>query len=372
MRLLIIGAGVFGHMHAIFACEKGYEVKLIERHSRPTMASVRNFGMIAVGGRKAGDELTAALRARTLWQDLSERYEELTFRATGSICVAVEDQEFEVMKHYAKYEDAALRGWEVLDADQVKDYNPGIRGDIRGGLYAATDAAVEPETVLTELRSELERFSNFSWHSNTEIVDVSQSGEIVTAKSRDGEIFEGDYAVVVPGADYSTLFADRLQSAPLKKTYVQMARMENPGFEIPTSISNADSLRYYPGYAGSQLADLPPQSELGKELVMQLLLQQRVDGTLTIGDSHQYVEPFDHELREDAYEYMVDSIEKIIGVAPKITSRWAGVYSQHLHGALSHRDQVDTRIHLLTGPAGRGNTLSPMIAEETIEEVINV
>jgi glycine/D-amino acid oxidase-like deaminating enzyme len=87
MRLLIIGAGVFGHMHAIFACEKGWDVTLIERHSRPTMASVRNFGMIAVGGRKAGDELAAALRARTLWQELSERYEELTFRATGSVCV---------------------------------------------------------------------------------------------------------------------------------------------------------------------------------------------------------------------------------------------------------------------------------------------
>jgi FAD dependent oxidoreductase TIGR03364 len=371
-HLVIVGAGVFGTMHSIFALRKGHSVTLIERDSRPLMASVRNFGMIAVGGRAKGEELQAARRARELWGMLAVDHPTLTFRPCGSIVVAKTDVEMEVMSILAEQDDAADREWKLLDRDEARDVNPALRGNILGGLFSGQDAAVEPESVLTELRDEAQSFTGFTWVPATEIVDVTQHGREVRAVSREGVHYHGDYAIVVPGADHHTLFGDRLAQAPLKKTYVQMARMAPPSIEVTTGIANGDSLRYYPGYRGPWLEKLPEQSPLGKELVLQLLLQQRVGGTLTIGDSHQYVEPFDHELREDAYEYLVDEIEAILGEAPPIISRWAGVYSQHTEGALAHRDQIDERIHLVTGPAGRGNTLSPMIAEQTIEEFVNV
>lgn len=371
-HLVIVGAGVFGTMHTILALRAGHSVTLIERDPRPLMASVRNFGMIAVGGRAPGDELTAALRARELWEQIATDHPTLTFRPTGSIVVAKTDVELEVMANLAERPDAPQRQWELLDRDGAREINPALQGDIVGGLYCGQDAAVEPESVLTELRAEAQSFSGFTWVPGTEIIDVIEEEGEVRAVSRGGVSYHGDYAIVVPGADHHTLFGSRLATAPLKKTYVQMARMADPGVHIRTSIANADSLRYYPGYRGPWLDTLPEQSPLGKELVLQLLLQQRVDGTLTIGDSHQYVEPFDHELREDAYVYLVDEIEAILGVAPPIVTRWAGVYSQHLEGALAHRDRVSERIHLVTGPAGRGNTLSPMIAEQTLLEVLNV
>ena len=371
-HLVIVGAGVFGSMHSLFALKRGHSVTLIERDPRPLSASVRNFGMIAVGGRARGDELSAALRARELWEATADDHPQLTFRATGSILVARTDTEMEVIHELATAEDAEARQWRAVDAVEARGINPGLQGDIAGGLYCGRDAAVEPESVLDELRREAESFDGFTWMPGTEIIEVREQGAGVQAISRTGEQIEGDYAIVVPGADHHTLFGDRLSAAPLKKTYVQMARMEHPGFDIPTSLANVDSLRYYPGYKGPWLEKLPEQSEKGKELVLQLLLQQRVDGTLTIGDSHQYEEPFDHELREDVYDYLTEEITAILGSAPRIVSRWAGVYSQHLHGEISHRDQVSDRIHLVTGPAGRGNTLSPFIAEQTLEEHVHV
>lgn len=372
MKILIIGAGILGHMHALFALKRGYQVALFERDKYPVGASVRNFGLITVGARKAGAELETAVRARGLWEEIADEYQQLTFRPNGSIVIAKDDNELSIMSQYPKAEDAKIRGWQLLDANEVREVNPSIQGSIAGGLLSTVDAAVEPETVLTELREILNSFSGFEFHPATEIVSMDQIGHSVICMSRTGDSFGGDYAIVATGADYSTLFPDRLASAPLMKTYLQMARLQAPGFDISTSVSNADSLRYYPGYQTSELEKLPEQHPVGKELKMQLLLQQRIDGSITIGDSHQYDEPFSHELREDAYDYLMAEIEAIFGKKFKIISRWSGVYSQHTQGEIVYRDQIDSRIQLITGPGGRGNTLSPAIAEQTISEVQNV
>lgn len=370
-HVLIVGAGVFGTMHAYFAHEAGHDVTLIERDARPLSASVRNFGMVAVGGRAAGEELQVALRARELWGELAQRHPELTFRPTGSIVVATADNHLEVMTRVAEYPDAGLRGWKVVDRDEARQLNPGLRGErVVGGLYCAQDAVVEPDRVLTEVRSTLEHSDRFRFVPGTTITSVTREGQDVVATAHDGRRLVGDAAIVVPGADHATLFPNLLAAAPLRRVFLQMARLESPGFELPTSIASADSLRFYPGYQGDALDGLEPVRPLVAEMVMQLLLQQRVDGTLTVGDTHVYDEPFPHEMREDCYELLFDDVESILGVRPRVLSRWQGIYSQNTTGAVCVRELADDRIVVVTGPGGRGNTLSPAIAETTIKEFL--
>ena len=60
---------------------------------------------------------------------------------------------------------------------------------------------------------------------------------------------------------------------------------------------------------------------------------------------------------------------------PPVRRRWAGVYSEVIPEtpeypavaghALYHRAEVEPGVILVTGPGGRGMTLSPAIAEET-------
>lgn len=370
-HILIIGAGILGTMHAYFAHEAGHEVTLIERDLHPVSASVRNFGMIAVGGRAAGEELQVALRARTLWGELAARHAELTFRASGSIVVATADNHLEVMTGVGAYPDAALRGWKVLDRQEARELNPGLRGEqVVGGLFCAQDAVVEPDRVLGELRVTLAHSDRFTYSPGTAIDSVRQEGSDVVAMSREGTRFVGDWAIVVPGADHTTLFPDLFQRAPLRRVLLQMARLESAGFELRTSIASADSLRFYPGYQGDALSGLEPVRPLVAEMVMQLLLQQRIDGSLTVGDTHVYDEPFPHEMREDCYELLFDDVESILGVRPRVKSRWHGIYSQNTTGDICVRELADERIVVVTGPGGRGNTLSPAIAETTIREAI--
>lgn len=371
-HVLVIGAGVFGHMHSYFALKAGHRVTLIERDRYPASASVRNFGMIAVGGRARGEELEHALRARRLWGEIAKEHEELTFRPSGSIMIALNDDELSVMAEVSRYEDADKREWRLIDANEAREINPALKGKIAGGLFCGQDAVVEPESVLTELRQIMSKDANFKFLPETEIVDLIEAVGVI-ATDRFGSEIHADYAFVVPGSDHSTLFPDVLSAAPLRKVFLQMARLEAPGVEITTSIANADSLRYYPGYQGKALEKLAPARPIVQELTMQLLMQQRVDGTLTIGDTHLYEEPFPHEMREDAYDLLLGEITAILGKpAPKVLTRWSGIYSQNTTGEICVRERISERIMLITGPGGRGNTLSPAIAEQSVKELFNV
>ena len=45
----------------------------------------------------------------------------------------------------------------------------------------------------------------------------------------------------------------------------------------------------------------------------QLLLVQRLDGSLTIGDTHEYDEPFGFDVDEDAYDHLLDRAFALLG-----------------------------------------------------------
>jgi glycine/D-amino acid oxidase-like deaminating enzyme len=94
---------------------------------------------------------------------------------------------------------------------------------------------------------------------------------------------------------------------------------------------------------------------------------QRLDGGLTIGDTHEYDEPFTFDVDEDAYDHLRARAAALLGAElPRTQRRWAGVYSEVTGtGGLYHRSEVADGVTLVTGPGGRGMTCSPAIAEET-------
>ena len=99
---------------------------------------------------------------------------------------------------------------------------------------------------------------------------------------------------------------------------------------------------------------------------------QRAGGGLTIGDTHVYEEPFDFAVDESLYDNLRARAESILGwELPPVVRRWAGVYTvvdrwRHL---LPRR--IEPAVWVVTGPAGRGMTLSPAIAEQTWDEVMS-
>ncbi len=87
-RALVAGGGILGTWHAFELCRVGYSVQHLEAEVAPQGASVRNFGLLWVSGRRNGAELDAAPWAIT-----------------------------------------------YVGPDEVVALNPAVRGDVAGGLH---------------------------------------------------------------------------------------------------------------------------------------------------------------------------------------------------------------------------------------------
>ncbi|XCW02505.1 FAD-dependent oxidoreductase [Streptomyces sp. HUAS MG47] len=130
MKVIVVGAGVVGTMHAWHAVERGHEVVHIEREAEARGASLRNFGQIWVSGRAGGEEVETALRARELWEGIGSRVPELGFRANGSLTPVRNDLELAVAEAALARPDAAARGYKLLTADEARALNPALRVEI--------------------------------------------------------------------------------------------------------------------------------------------------------------------------------------------------------------------------------------------------
>ncbi|MGW7065850.1 TIGR03364 family FAD-dependent oxidoreductase [Streptomyces sp. NPDC054855] len=372
MRVIVVGAGVVGTMHAWHAVERGHEVVQIERESEARGASLRNFGQIWVSGRAGGEELDTALRARELWEEIGARVEGIGFRANGSLTLVRNERERAVAEAALARTDASARGYKLLGADEARALNPALRGEFIAGLWCERDAAVEPRTAQLRLREALLRSPRYTFLPGREVRDVVGENAV---RDDHGDVHTGDVVVLATGAWLGGLVRELAgPDLPVRRVRLQMMQTEPLGEALTTSVADADSFRYYPAYASDALDALhagQAQTPTAAEHKMQLLMVQREDGGLTIGDTHEYEHPFAFDTLEDPYDHLTAVVEGFLGrPLPKIRRRWAGVYAQCVDTArVVHRQQVRDGVWLVTGPGGRGMTCSPAIAEKTADEL---
>jgi FAD dependent oxidoreductase TIGR03364 len=360
-------------MHAVHARRRGFDVVHLEREPEGRGASVRNFGLVWVSGRRGGPELALALRARELWEEIADSAPGTGFRSHGSLTLATSEAELAVLREAVELPDAKQRRFSLLDADGVRAVNPALRGEFLGGLWCEADAIVEPRLALPALRASLAGPS-YTWLPGLEAVSVSEHA----VRDHTGTWHHGDLVVLCTGANFTGVAGPHLASSGalaasdsggrgLRRVRLQMLQTEPLPASLTTSVADGDSLRYYPAYDVPSLSALPAQDPVAAANKAQLLLVQRRDGGLTIGDTHEYGEPFGFDVDERPYGHLLTRAQALLGTTlPPVRRRWAGVYSEVVGtGEIYHRSTVADGVILVTGPGGRGMTCSPAIAEET-------
>ena len=365
--VVIVGAGILGSMHAWHAHRRGWRVVHIEREEGARGASVRNFGLIWVSGRAGGAELELALRSRRLWEDVAAAVPGVGFRANGSLTVAQTPDELDVLEEAAEAPDASERGWQLVTPGETVELNPGLGGKVLGALHCSRDAAVEPRRAADAIRTALlDRADggSYRWLPGRNVVEAGEGW----VRDHTGETLHADRVVLCCGADHVGVAAPALMGAPVRRVRLQMMETAPTETTLTTSVANGDSLRYYPAYEGAARQRLRPQDEMGADNGMQLLMVQRLDGALTIGDTHWYEEPFEFAVTGEVEDELRRRAEAVIGAAvPRVERRWAGVYSQMTDESVYLRRELAEGVEVVTGPGGRGMTLSAAIAEETLE-----
>jgi FAD dependent oxidoreductase TIGR03364 len=326
---------------------------------------VRNFGLVWVSGRRTGEELDAARRARRRWEEIAAEVPDVGFDANGSLTVATGGAERAVMMEYARSTDAADRSVAFLEPDQVRDCNPAVAGDIAGALHCRADGVVEPRLAPGALREHLaERAPDrYCFHPCRRVSAV----EAHRVSDTTGTHWAGDVVVLATGAAYDHLPGTAAFAPQLRRVRLQMFETAPYHRVLTTSLADADTLRYYPAYEATALGALGDRSVVAAEHHLQLLVVQRLDGGLTVGDTHAYDEPFDFALREDATDELLARARLILGTAlPPVRRRWEGVYAQCRDGGVCLREEIAPGVWLVTGPGGRGMTCAPAIAADTL------
>lgn len=308
MRVTIIGGGILGTAHALEAIRRGHQVVHLEREVEARGATVRNFGLVWVSGR-ADFELEIALRSRELWEQLGMQVPGVGFRAAGSLTLLRTPREVAVAQDVATRAGAAARGFTFCEPEQVRALNPALCGKYLGGLHCSRDAAVESRQALPAIREYLRASGRYTFVAGTEARSID--GRVV--RDDQGRRYRSDLVLLCPGAAHGGLMKEIAGELPVRRVRLQMMQTDPLDEPLTTAIADGDSFRYYPGFAGSTLNDLrdnEPQEAVAEQHRMQLLCVQRLHGGLTIGDTHEYTEPFAFDVDDAPYAYLADLVEE--------------------------------------------------------------
>ena len=149
--IAIIGGGIVGLAHALIAARSGLSVVLFERSPQAAGASIRNFGMIWPIGQSPGAVHQRALRTRDIWADIAPAAG-IWHQPTGSLHLAYAEDEMAVLSEFTQLAPSLGYEVELLDAQAVQHRSAAVRPDaLRGGLWSASEACVDPRQAIAQL-----------------------------------------------------------------------------------------------------------------------------------------------------------------------------------------------------------------------------
>lgn len=322
--LAVIGAGIVGLGHAADALARGLRVAVVERDRRAVGASVRNFGHVCTTAQ-SGRALDLARVARERWIALGEKAG-FAVHQTGTVVVARTEAEQGVLEELAA--DRGRHEVRPLTAGEVRRHFPVATGEVVGGALFPLDLRLDPRAAIPALAAWLESEGvEFRWETHAGSVT---SGVVHTSR---GDL-PASYVVHATGHDVDRLFPEIAERHGVRRCRLQMLEVAPPGdVRIAPAVLTGTSILRYGG-----LAAMPSAAAVREEIArrtpeladvgMNLMLTQRPDGAIVLGDTHHYDRtppPFDDEavtelvLREGGRLLGADSL--------RVRRRWRGVYA---------------------------------------------
>jgi D-hydroxyproline dehydrogenase subunit beta len=320
--VVVVGAGIVGLAHAIEAHSRGLSVIVIERDARAVGASVRNFGHVGTTLHR-GEAADYAAATRDRWLDLAPKagFELLE---TGTVVVARSQAELAVLEEFAgEHPDAA----HLLGSEQVRPLFPPATAEVVGGAHLPQDLRIDPREAIPSLAAWLQSVGvRFAWNTH---VGWVEEGVVHTS--------HGDFrcarSVYACGHNLDRLFPGLAEKHDVQRCLLQMLEVAPPGdVRIgPAILTGTGMLRY------SALAAMPSAGAVQAEISRQqpdlidravnLMLTQRPDGAVVLGDTHYYDrthEPFDDECTA---ELLLREGARLLGAELTVRRRWRGVYA---------------------------------------------
>jgi FAD dependent oxidoreductase TIGR03364 len=364
----VVGRGIVGLAHALAAARTGKRVIVIDRNARATGASIRNFGFVTVTGQERHDMWPLARRARDVWADVAPRagiaieQSGLVLPVRRQAAVAVLDAflQTEMGEGCALLTDAQLR---ALDPDTPFT-------SCEAALVSPHELRVEAREALPRIAAWLEREMGVTFAPPVSVISC-ENGRVITSA---GE-FRAAAIFVCPGDDLNALFPGVMAQHQVTRCKLQMLRLAPPGWRMARPVMSDLSLARYEGYAAlPEAAPLAAQLRAEQPALLDagihLIAVQSADGSLVVGDSHDYgdaPDPF-HHARIDAL--MLQEFAAVLGAPSPVIERWVGVYaSSSKQNWFSH--MVSANVHVTAVTCGAGMSTAFAIGERVVGAALN-
>jgi D-hydroxyproline dehydrogenase subunit beta len=378
--LVIAGAGIIGLAHAVMAVQSGmpgHRIAVVDKDHRCVGASIRNFGLVAVSGQRAGDTWRRARISRDVWAAIAPQAG-ITVLQQGLWLLSTRALSLPVLEAFCATDMGAQ--CELVSADEAAHRAPWLRTEgATCALYSPHELRVESRQALPLLAEWLHKVHGvqFFWGEEALAVESAAGHAQLRTTSR---TLAAERVLLCPGTELNGIakpyldahFSATHKTNPLHLTRLQMLRVqpETP-LKLTSAVMGDLSLVRYGGYA-----DLPPcqpllaqlQREEAQSLAdgIHLIAVQSQDGSLVVGDSHHAAmspEPFASDAVD---ELIMRHLRQTLRLgAARITERWTGVYPTGA-GTDCLIAQPDAHLRVVLVTSGTGASTAFGIAQDVM------
>lgn len=377
--LVVIGGGVLGTFHAYHAVKAGKKVALLEKNAKPISATVQNFGQVVPSGMNIKWQ-NFGRESLEIYKSIQSQFD-ISIRNNGSIYLASNHEEIQLIEELHQINKSNNYTSHLLSKTECLNKYPGLKEEYcKGGLFFPEEVTVEPRTMINRLHAYMQDLPNFDLFYQALAIQIEEHGERVEIKTSKGDRFKAEKVILCSGKEFNTLYPELFEKSDLELVKLQMLLTKpQKNYKLDGSILTGLTIRRYesftecPSYKAIKSREDAEAFE--RKWGVHILFKQRTDGSVIIGDSHEYIDVKDSDLMcpdlyQDVDDFMIREAKKIMNLPTyDIQQRWSGMYTQCKTQDIFN-EKIGERIHIVTGIGGKGMTGSAGFAKQNLLHIL--
>ena len=378
--VIVIGGGILGTFHAYHALLKGYKVCLLEKDRMPRGATTQNFGQVVPSGmnskwQKLGRE------SLCIYKEIQAQFD-ISVRQEGTVYLASDDDEEQLLVELRSLNNVNGYTSKMLTKKECLQKYPGLKSNyVTAGLFFPEEVTVEPRIMVHRLQQYMVEALGLTFKTNFLVIDCVKRNDMVEVSNTANERLRASKVIICNGSDFKNLYPELFWKSDLEVSKLQMMKTKpQQNFELKGSILTGWSIRRYeafkecPSYI--QIKSKEPEDALHKKWGVHILFKQAFDGSIIIGDSHEYadarnIDELSFDIDVDIDNFILEEAQRIFKLPTyEIQKKWYGMYAQCKTQDIFQKT-IDADIHIITGIGGKGMTGSAGFSKKNITTILN-
>ncbi len=375
--LAIVGAGVLGTFHAYHAALRGLNVVVLEKDLFPQEASVRNFGQVVPSGFALGRWHQYGRYSTQLYTSIQEKFD-IGIRNNGSTYIASSEDELQLLQelqaifHSSDYPSTLISKDELLLKYPCIDSNYAL-----GALEFPQEVSVESRKMIHQLHAYLNETAHIDFKYATPVLSLNDKGSEVEIQTSTNERIAAARTIVCNGRDFRLLYPEVFAQSNIEVVKLNMmVTKPMPEVKLPGNILTGLTIRRYESFKaldGYKNLNWDNVNHEAIRLGIHILFKQRIDGSIVIGDSHQYAdaarnEDLGFDVDMSVNQLILDESKKILNLENwEIQNYWNGYYAQMKGDEEIFDYKISDNIKIVTAIGGKGMTASAGYSKESID-----